>query len=452
MNEEIIKEQEKGRYFVRDFNTPFPKMVRGEGNYLFDDQGRRYFDATSGIAVVNIGHGRKRIVERMAEQARTLSFTTTVLYSSPVMFELADQIAEMTPGDVNTTFFTSGGSESTDTAIKLARQYHLMRGKVSKTMIIGRWQSFHGTTLSALGVSGLTGRRRAFHPYFTNVEHIAPNYCYRCPFDLTYPSCNVKCARDLERVIDQHGAENVSAFIAEPVVGAAMGGVTPPPEYFPIIREICDKKDVLFICDEVICGFGRTGRNFGIEHWKVVPDMITTAKGIGGGYVPLGGVTVSDQIKRKFVEMKMPFMHGYTFSGNPLCCAVGSEILKVIKEEGLVARVAEMEPFFFEQGRFLLRNPVVGDVRGKGLFMGVEIVKDAESKDPFPPDRHASRHLFEICFDRRILIYPCTGVVNGIQGDHFLVCPPFTSTKEEISTYFKGLSEALNQFKDEMRK
>jgi adenosylmethionine-8-amino-7-oxononanoate aminotransferase len=442
----MIQEQQERNYFVRDFNTLFPQMVRGEGFYIFDRNGLKYFDATSGIAVVNIGHGCERVVNRLAEQARKLSFTTTVLFSNPVMFELADQVAEMTPGDLNTTFFTSGGSESTDTAIKLARQYHLLREKFSKSMVIARWQSFHGTTLSSLGASGLTGRRRQFQPYFTNVDHIAPNYCYRCPYDQTYPGCAVKCARDLERVLEQHGPENVSAFIAEPIIGASMGGVCPPIEYYRIIRDICDRHDVLFICDEVICGFGRTGKNFGIEHWGVVPDIITTAKGMASGYAPLGGVTVNDRIKNMFIETKMPFIHGYTFSANPTSCAAGSEVLKILKDERLVNRVAELESFFFDQGRSLLNHKVVGDIRGKGLFMGVEIVKDSATKEPFPANVHAIRQLFDICFERQIIIYPCSGAINGVRGDHFLICPPFTSTKEAIGTYFDGLNQAIAVF------
>lgn len=447
----MIEQQQRGHYFVRDFNTPYHSIVRGEGTYIFDAAGRKYFDATSGIAVVNIGHGRQRVVARIAEQAQTLAFTTTVLFSSPVMFELADQVAEMAPGDLNTTFFTSGGSESNETAIKLARQYHLIRGKPSKCMVIARWQSFHGTTLSTLGISGLTGRRKAFQPYFTGVDHIAPAYCYRCPYDLEYPKCSVKCARDLERVIEQHGPENVSAFIAEPVVGAAMGGTTPPPEYFPIIREICTRHDVLFIADEVICGFGRTGKNFGIDHWGVVPDVITTAKGMASGYVPLGGVTVSDGIKQAFIDARLPFMHGYTFSAGPTGCAAGSEVLKIIQEERLVARVAELEPFFFEQGRSLLKHKVVGDVRGKGLFMGIELVKDASTKEPFPADAHASHKLFDLCFANQLIVYPGSGSINGVRGDHFLVCPPFTSTKEAIAEYFTGLDRALSLFEREMK-
>jgi adenosylmethionine-8-amino-7-oxononanoate aminotransferase len=327
-----------------------------------------------------------------------------------------------------------------------------LQGKISKSLVIARWQSFHGTTLFALGASGLTGRRKAFQPYFTGVEHIAPNYCYRCPYDLVYPECSVKCARDLERIIDQYGAENISAFIAEPLVGAAMGGVCPPQEYFPIIREICNRHDILFICDEVICGFGRTGRNFGIEHWGVIPDILTTAKGMASGYVPLGGVTVNDRIKKAFIESKMPFMHGYTFSANPTCCAAGSEVLKIIKEEGLVGRVAEMETFFFEQGHFLLTSEVVGDVRGKGLFMGVEIVKNSTTKEPFPPQARAIRKLFDICFEDQIIIYPCTGSINGVKGDHFLVCPPFTSSKDAIGDYFEGLRRAISRFEQEMMK
>ncbi len=201
----------------------------------------------------------------------------------------------------------------------------------------------------------------------------------------------------------------------------------------------------------VISGFGRTGKNFGIEHWGVVPDIITTAKGMASGYVPLGGVTVSHRIKEAFIETKMPFFHGYTFSANPTCCAAGSEVLKIIKEESLVARVSEMEPFFFEQGRSLLSSQVVGDVRGKGLFMGVEVVQNSETKEPFPPHARAIRKLFEVCFEQQIITYPCTGSIHGVKGDHFLICPPFTSSEEAIADYFKGLRQAISRFEQEMR-
>ncbi len=446
---EWLKRQQEGHYFVRDFNVPFPWMIRGEGNYLVDADGNRYIDSTSGIAVVNIGHANERVAKVMYEQARTLTFTTTVLFASPVQYEVSDRIAAMAPGDLNTTYFTSGGSESAETAIKLARQYHLAKGKATKALVIGRWQGYHGNTLGALSVSGYTGRRVPYVPYLLPFPHIVPCYCYRCPFGKAYPSCGIACAYDLQRVIDQYGADNISAFFAEPIVGAAIGAAVPPPEYFPIIREICDRNDILFVSDEVMCGFGRTGKNFGIEHWSVIPDMIMSAKGMAGGYVPVGGVTVRDKIKEVFISKKMPFNHGYTYSGNPLCCRVASEVLAIIAEERLVEQAAQKGDYLFQQAKKLLSHPVVGDVRGKGLLMGVELVKDAKTKEPFDPVFNASGKLFDLCLKKRFVIYPCSGSINGVRGNHFLVCPPFTISNEEIEQIIERLDDALREFESE---
>lgn len=443
---DLVRKQCQGHYFLRDFNIPFPMMVRGEGNYLVDADGNRYIDSTSGIAVVNIGHGNERVSRVMYEQARTLAFTTTVLFSNPTQYELSDRIASMAPGDLNTTYFTSGGSESAETAIKLARQYHLARGKTNKILVIGRWQGYHGNTLGALSVSGYTGRRLPYVPYLLPFPHIVPCYCYRCPFEKAYPSCGMACAYDLQRVIDQYGADNISAFFAEPIVGAAIGAAVPPPEYFRIIREICDRNDVLFVSDEVMCGFGRTGKNFRIEHWGVIPDMIMTAKGMAGGYVPIGGVIVRDSIKEVFIEKKMPFNHGYTYSGNPLCCRVANEVLAIIEEEHLVEQAAEKGDHLFLQGKRLLNHPVVGDVRGKGLLMGIELVEDSKTKIDFDPAFNASGKLFNLCLQRGIVIYPCSGSINGVKGNHFLICPPFTISYKEIEAIIKRLDEALEEF------
>jgi adenosylmethionine-8-amino-7-oxononanoate aminotransferase len=443
---DLIERQREGHYFLRDFGIPFPMMVRGEGNYLIDVEGNRYIDSTSGIAVVNIGHANQRVANAMFNQATTLTFTTTVLFSNPIHYELSDRIAAMTPGNLNTTFFTSGGSESAETAIKLARQYHLARGKGNKILVIGRWQGYHGNTLGALSVSGYTGRRLPYTPYLLPFPHIVPCYCYRCPFEMAYPECGVACAYDLQRVIDQYGPDNMSAFFAEPIVGAAMGATVPPPEYFQIIREICNRNDILFVCDEVMCGFGRTGKNFGIEHWGIVPDMIMTAKGMAGGYVPIGAVTVTDAIKEVFIQKKMPFNHGYTYSGNPLCCRVANEVLAIINEENLVVQVAQKGDYFFEQAKTLRKNTVVGDIRGKGLLMGIELVKDPKSKEPFDPSFNASGLLFDLCMKKGIIIYPCSGSINGIRGNHFLLCPPFTISHEEIEQIIRRLDEALQEF------
>jgi adenosylmethionine-8-amino-7-oxononanoate aminotransferase len=270
--------------------------------------------------------------------------------------------------------------------------------------------------------------------------------CYRCPFGSVYPACGVRCARELDRVIKQAGSKSVSAFIAEPIVGAAAGAITPPPEYFKIIREICDQYGILLVADEVITGFGRTGKNFGMDHWNVVPDIITSAKGIAGGYVPLGVVIAHDKIRDVFVQKATPFAHGYTMVSNPLAAAVGAAVLDILQKEGLVERVASLEEGFFQRGRALLKHPHVGDVRGKGLLMGVEIVKNQKTKETFPPALRANAKLAAICLRRGLVIYPGGGTADGMNGDHFLLCPPFTITGAELDELFGRLAEALAEF------
>ena len=436
----------KGRLLPRDVTKQYPKIVRGEGVYIYDNTGKRYLDATSGIAVVNIGHGRAEVVKALATQAQTISYLTSVLFDNEPVHQLAERVGRLTPEGLNNTYFVSGGSEATETAIKLARQYHYERGETTRHLMISRWQSYHGNTVGALSVSGLVGRRDKYTPYLLPFPHIAECNCYRCPFNRTYPSCGILCAYGLEVAIKHAGPKNVSAFIAEPIVGAAAGAITPPPEYFRIIRDICDKYGTLFIADEVITGFGRTGKNFGIEHWNVIPDIIISAKGLSGGYVPLGAVIAHDKVREMFVKAGVPFVHGYTMVSNPLAAAVGVAVLEILEKERLVARVASLEEGFFNRGRVLLKHRVIGDVRGKGLLMGIEIVKDKQTKETFPPSLRANAKLASICLKRGLAIYPGGGTADGLNGDHFLLCPPFTITEAELDEVFKILEEALVEF------
>ncbi|MCI0583859.1 MAG: aminotransferase class III-fold pyridoxal phosphate-dependent enzyme, partial [Chloroflexi bacterium] len=277
----------------RDLGRAYPTIVRGEGVYLWDAEGRRYIDGSGGSsAVTSIGHGVHEIADAMAAQARKVAFVPMHLFTSEPLEALAEAVAKFAPGDLNRVWFVSGGSEATENAAKLARQYWLERGKPSKSIVVGRWQSFHGNTMGSMAFGGHTIRRRKYVPMFNEASHLPPMYCYRCHFRQTYPACDTYCADYLERLLRMQGPENVAAFIAEPVVGATLGAVPPVPEYFPKIREICDRYEVLFIADEVMTGFGRTGANFAVDHWGVVPDLIATAKGISGGYMPLGAVIV----------------------------------------------------------------------------------------------------------------------------------------------------------------
>ncbi len=438
----------KGRLLPRDVTRHYPKIVRAEGVNIYDDSGKRYLDAIAGIAVVNVGHGRAQVVEALAAQAQTISYVQSSIFDNEPANELAERVGRFTPPGLNHAYFVSGGSEANESAIKLARQYHLERGEPTRYLVISRWQSYHGGTLGALSLSGMVGRREKFTPLLLDFPHIAECNCYRCPFGLSYPSCEVRCAQELESAIKHVGPQNVSAFIAEPIVGAAAGATTPPPEYFTIIREICDRYGILFIADEIITGFGRTGKNFGIEHWNVTPDIITAAKGLSGGYAPLGALIAHDKIRDAFVQTGSAFVHGYTMAGNPLAAAVGVAVLDIVEQEQLVARVASLEEGFFRRGRALLKHRSVGDVRGKGLLMGIELVKDQQTKETFPPALRANAKLAAICLRRGLVIYPGGGTADGINGDHFLLCPPFTIGESELDEVFNILDEALAEFEE----
>ncbi len=436
--------------FRRDVTREYPVLVRGEGAYVWDDAGTRYLDATSGISVSCIGHGRERVAEALRRQAMTLAYATSGYFANEPAMLLAEHISHYTPGDLNNLFFTNSGSSATETAIKLARRYHLARGNPGKYLVVGRRISYHGATLGALSATGHAPRRRPYIPLLLPFPHAAPVYCYRCPFDQDYPSCALACAHDLERTLLQVGPEHVAAFIAEPIVGAAGGALVPPPDYFAAIRDICDRHDVLFIADEVITGFGRTGAYFAMEHFGVVPDLMTVSKGMSGGYAPLGAVIVSDHIKATFEENMAAFAHGFTYSDHPLSCAAALEVLRIIAEEGLVDAAAQQGTYLFARLERLYAHPSVGDIRGKGLLAGIELVRDKATKTPYPAERRVADRLFRLCLERGAIIYPGGGMVDGVRGDQFLLCPPFIVTREQIDALVDALDAALTALEAEM--
>jgi adenosylmethionine-8-amino-7-oxononanoate aminotransferase len=370
----------RGRALLRDLYRDYPRIERGDGVYFYDEQGNRYLDGAGGAsAVTNIGHGRERIAEVMARQARTVAYTPAFCFSSAPIEGLAQAIAELTPGDLTNVWFVSGGSEATENAVKLAHQHFQERGQPSKQIIISRWQSFHGNTLGALGYGGHTFRRRRYLGMYQNQPHIAPAFPYRCAYARgggTHCACDLSCAAELEREIQLQGAENVAAFIAEPVVGAALGAVPAPPGYFQAVREICDRYDVLFIADEVMTGFGRTGRAFGIDHWGVVPDLLACAKGLGAGYVPLGAVVATERVLAPILKARQNLVGGHTYAAHTLSCAVGVEALRILCEERLIQNADRVGGYLLEQLKGLLAHPLVGDVRGLGLMAGIELVRD----------------------------------------------------------------------------
>jgi adenosylmethionine-8-amino-7-oxononanoate aminotransferase len=432
------------RVVFRDLERDYPVVERGEGIYLYDTKGRKYIDGSGGSSVVtSIGHGNKRVAAVMAEQAQTIAFSPAHCFANKPHIELCHKIAEIAPPGMQHSFLLSGGSEATENAVKFARQYEFERNNRGKSTVIGRWQGFHGNTFGAMTASGITYRRRIYGPMLGHSVKIPPCFCYRCEWGLSPGKCNLECARALRKAIRQEGPENVLAFIAEPVVGAALGAVPAVPEYFPLVREICDEQDVLFIADEVMTGFGRTGANFGVNHWGVVPDIIATAKGVSGGYTPLAVVILRDKIMDLLREKHSNFRGGHTYCANPLSARVGAEVLAIIQEQHLIENSRRMGERLLAGLRKLLDHPTVGDVRGKGLMAGVEFVRTKQTKQPFPAEYKFGKRLFEEAFARGLVIFPGSGTVDGVEGDHILMAPPFIITESQVDDLLLILDEAI---------
>lgn len=436
----------------RDLHHAYPTIVRGQGVYLFDAEGTRYLDGSGGSAAVTaIGHAVPEVVAAMAEQAARVAYAPTHAFTTEAVEECARLIVEeFAPVGFSRVWFVSGGSEATDNAVKMAIQYHRERGEGARQVVIGRWMSYHGGTLAALAYGGNAGRRRIYQGAMPPAAHVVPSHPYRCWANSACAAasdgcgCDLSCADALDRTIRQIGAENVAAFIAEPVVGATLGAAPAAPGYFQHVREICDRHGVLFIADEVMTGFGRTGRNFGIEHWGVTPDLITCAKGIAGGYTPLGAVLARPEFVSEVMRRGKSFVVGHTASGNPLSCAVGTAVLRYVRDHDLVRNAAETGAYFLGRLRDLReRHPMIGDVRGLGLLCGVELVRDRATKEPFPPALGVARRIGAATLERGLISYPGTGAADGQSGDHLLYAPPLTINPAQIDELIDILDNSL---------
>ncbi|HET7092564.1 MAG TPA: aminotransferase class III-fold pyridoxal phosphate-dependent enzyme [Thermomicrobiales bacterium] len=436
----------------RDLTKVYQTVVRGEGIYLFDAEGRRYIDGSGGsAAVTSIGHGVPEVAEAIARQARTLAYAPTHAFTTEPIEACARTIVEaFAPPGFTKVWFVSGGSEATENAVKMALQHHRDRGRASKQFVIGRWMSFHGATLAALGYGGNAGRRRPYGLALPSAQHIPPCFPYRCWTNPACPACDLSCADQLDRTIRQLGPENVAAFIAEPVIGATLAAVAAPDGYLARIREICDRHDVIFIADEVMTGFGRTGRNFAVDHWGVAPDLIACAKGISGGYAPLGAVLAKPEFVDEARQRRGSFVIGHTASGNPLSCAAGAAVLRYIADHRLVENAAEVGAYFLERLRELqTRHAMIGDVRGLGLLLGVEFVRDRATKQPFPRAWNVARRVGAATLERGLVSYPGSGTADGIEGDHLLYAPPLIITCDQIDELIAILDDSLAAVADE---
>ena len=430
--------------FYRDWKKDYPVVEKGEGIYVFDKNGKRYIDGSGGPCVVNIGHGVKEIIEALREQLDKICFPFAGHFASDAQIELGQRVIEFSPRTMSKVYFLSGGSEASETALKFVRQYHIERGDLSRTVFVTRWKSYHGATLGALALSGHTKRRQDYIPYLINFPHIHPPYCYRCDWGKNYPGCELECGHELERIIKLYGPNQIAAFIAEPIIGNTAGVVIPPKEYWPLIRSICDRYGILLVADEVITGFGRTGKNFGVDQWDVAPDVIIAGKGISSGYTPLAGVIINEKMWDVFRNSKRStFFLGYTFSGHSLACYGGVAVLKYMIKENLVERSKRMGEYLLAKTETLEKLDGIGDVRGRGLLVGIEFVKDKRTKQPFERSKTFVEKVTSECFKKGLILTGGSGGADGIEGDHIIISPPFTITGSQIDEVIEILNDSI---------
>jgi adenosylmethionine-8-amino-7-oxononanoate aminotransferase len=427
--------------FHRPLGREMRAVERGEGALLWDRDGRRYIDGSGGAVVVNVGHGRSAIAEAMARQASAAAYVHGTQFTSDVIEEYARRLAPHAPAGCNRLYLVSGGSEANETAVKLARAYHLATGGESRHKVIRRSVSYHGNTLATLSLSGRPNLQRPYAPMLQARPETPAPFCYHCPLGKTWPECSVACVDELEAVIVREGPATVAAFIAEPILGASAGAAVPPEDYARRAREICSRHGVLYVDDEVMTGFGRTGRWFAIEWSGVAPDIVTCGKGMAGGYMPVGGVLASERVVAAVA--KGGFVHGFTFSHNPVTAAACLATLEVLEGEGLVERAEALGATALEALGALCRHPHVGDVRGRGLMLAVELVADKDSRRPFPRSERRAEALAARAFDAGLVTYPGGGCADGTNGDSIMFAPPFVITEEQIRESASILDSAL---------
>jgi len=429
-----------GNVFPRRLDKPLPRAAKAHGVWIEDQDGRRYLDAGGGALVVNVGHGREEIIRAVHAQMEQCYYIHGTLFSTEVVESLASELAKHAPKGLDRFYFLSSGSEAIETAIKLARQIHVESGHPERVKLIARWKSYHGLTLGALSASGRTYFREPFTPLLSDVAHIPPPYCLRCPYGLALPECGLQCALALEDVILQLGPKTVSAFLAETVSGATLGIYPPPPGYLGLIREICDRHSVLLILDEVMSGMGRTGRWFACQHWDVTPDIMTLGKGISSGAVPLSAVAAKSEYLELMRKGSGNFVHGGTFSHHVVAAAAGLAVIDILERDRLVDRAAEMGTYLEECLRQRLSDSSrVLDIRGVGLMWGVELGQDKSSLKPFPREQKIAERTREAMFQRGALVYLSSGFA-GKDGDAIVIGPPFVIDRTEIDTAVETLA------------
>ena len=433
--------------FHRSLRHEYPFAVRGEGVYLYDRDGRRYLDASGGAVVSCLGHSDRAVTDAIARQLKTLPFAHTSFFSNEPMEALAARLVEGAPRPLAKVYFTSGGSEAMEAALKLARQYHLEKGEPERVHFIGRRQSYHGNTLGALAVGGNAWRRAPYEPLLMRATHVSPCYAYRDQrageSDAAYGE---RLAGELEREIERLGPRTVIAFVAETVAGATLGAAPPVAGYFKRVREVCDRHGVLLILDEVMCGMGRCGTLWAFEREGVVPDMVTIAKGLGAGYQPIGALLVGSPVYEALARGSGAFQHGYTYIGHAAACAGALAVQRRLRDDGLLARVQPMgELLGRELRRAFAEHPHVGDIRGRGLLWALELVRQRDLKQPFDPRERVHARVKQEALNQGLLCYPMGGTIDGVRGDHVLLAPPYTIEPEQLEELREKLAAALQR-------
>ena len=430
----------------RSLRHTLPLAATGHGVRIVDTAGREYIDASGGAAVSCLGHGHPDVLRAMHEQIDRIAYAHTSFFSTAVAEELADQLISRAPAGMSHVYLVSGGSEAIEAALKLARQYFVEIGEPQRRHFIARRQSYHGNTLGALAVGGNEWRRRQFAPLLIDVEHVSPCYEYRDRRTGESPEAyGARLAGELEGTVERLGGENVIAFCAETVGGATAGALPPVPGYFRRIREICDRHGILFIADEVMCGMGRTGTLHAVEQEGIAPDLMAIAKGLGGGYQPIGAVLVGEKMIAALAAGSGFFQHGHTYIGHPVACAAALAVQKVIERDHLLAAVRRQGAALRERLKSQFgEHPHVGDIRGRGLFLACELVADRASKEPFDPTLRLHARVKAEAMARGLMVYPMGGTIDGRRGDHVLLAPPFIVTDADLDEIVERLAAAVD--------
>ncbi|MFK7993846.1 MAG: aspartate aminotransferase family protein [Granulosicoccus sp.] len=433
--------------FPRHTQSDLPTVASGDGVYLYDTNGKQYFDGSGGAAVSCLGHSDQDVTQAIKTQLDSVAYAHTSFLTSQPAEDLADRLVELAPGDIDRAYFLSGGSEAIEAALKLARQYYWEQGQTSRQYFIARKQSYHGNTLAALATGGNEWRRAPFGPLMIKTGHISPCYAYRgCRTDESEVEYGLRVANELETQILELGAENVIGFVAETVAGATSGAVPPVEGYFKRIRDICNQYDILLILDEVMCGMGRTGSMFACEQDDIAPDIVTIAKGLGAGYQPISAMLCTAQIYNVIAEGSGFFQHGHTYVGHPTACAASLAVVNKLVNRNLLQHCAAMgEKLQASLVSEFGQHPHIGDIRGRGLFRGIEFVQDRESKKPFPSEMALHKKLKNAAFEAGLICYPMGGTVDGVNGDHILLAPPFILDDSHIDEIVDKLATAFRQ-------